>query len=71
MCVSCREKFPQKLLMRLQCIKKELVHFTKVGRSFYLCQACIEKKDKRVQKALSARCKKKIEITDLESLIYG
>jgi len=57
--------------MRLQCIKKELVHFTKVGRSFYLCPTCIEKKDQRVQKKLSGQCKKKIEITDLESLIYG
>ncbi|HIP46741.1 MAG TPA: DUF448 domain-containing protein [Campylobacterales bacterium] len=71
MCICCRKKIPQNLLMRLQCIDKTLVHFTKSGRSFYLCETCVKSKDKRLQRSLSSRCKKNIKITDLESLIYG
>lgn len=71
MCICCRKKIPQKLLMRLQCIDKNLVHFTKSGRSFYLCETCVKSNDKRVQRSLSSQCKKNIKITDLESLIYG
>jgi len=71
MCICCREKIPQKLLMRLQCIDKTLVRFTNSGRSFYLCEACVKSKEKRLAKLLSSQCKHNIKITDLESLIYG
>ncbi len=71
MCICCRDKIPQKLLMRLQCIDKSLVPYTSEGRSFYLCKTCVKKRDKRLQKTLSSQCKQNIKITDLESLIYG
>jgi predicted RNA-binding protein YlxR (DUF448 family) len=68
MCVCCRKKIPQNLLMRLQCIDKTLVPFTKSGRSFYLCEACVKSRDHKVIKSLSRQCKKNIKITDLESV---
>ncbi len=68
MCVCCREKIPQKLLMRLQCIDKRVVRYTQHGRSFYLCVACVKSENKRVLRSVSAQCKKNIKITDLESI---
>ena len=59
-CVSCRSKFSQKELLRLQCIDKKLVFFTKNGRSFYLCQECISN-TKSTTKALYRQCKNKAD----------
>ncbi len=44
MCVTCRGRFPQKSLIRVQCKEKEVVDFSGIGRSFYLCRACILEK---------------------------
>ena len=57
-CVSCRVKFEQKELIRLQCIDKNLVKFSKNGRSFYLCNDCL-KNQKKCEKALFRQCKNK------------
>ncbi len=71
MCISCRTKIPQKALTRLQCKQREIIHFDGVGRSFYLCKECIKSRDKRVLKSLSSKCKKKIEMSNLEKVLYG
>jgi len=71
MCVCCRTKIPQNLLMRLQCINNTLTHFSKSGRSFYLCKTCVMSKEKKVLSSLSSQCKMKIKMTDLESVIHG
>ena len=59
-CVSCRNKFFQDNLLRLQCIDKNVVLFTKQGRSFYLCNDCIDD-DKKVIKSLYRQCKNKAD----------
>ncbi len=71
MCIICRQRDLQKNLIRLQCKNKTLIRFTNVGRSFYICKECLNKEDKKLEKMLSNRCKQKIKIIDLESLIYG
>ena len=57
-CVVCRSKFSQKLLNRLQCIDKQLIPYTKNGRSFYLCDECLEDETK-LEKTLYRQCKNK------------
>ena len=57
-CVVCRSKFSQKLLNRLQCSEKKLVAYTKVGRSFYICNDCLDDQSK-LEKVLYRQCKNK------------
>jgi len=57
-CVSCRNKFIQGLLTRLQCINKKLQPFDGIGRSFYICSDC-QNNTKRLEKALYRHCKNK------------
>ncbi len=57
-CIACRDKQDKKLLTRLQCNNKKLTDFTGVGRSFYLCKACIND-SKKTEKALYRYCKNK------------
>ena len=56
MCVVCRKRLTQKSLLRLQCYEGELKSFSGVGRSFYLCQECLND-DKKTQKSLMRICK--------------
>ncbi|WP_236618674.1 DUF448 domain-containing protein [Lebetimonas sp. JH292] len=44
MCVACRKREKQSNLYRLQCINNELIKFTGNGRSFYVCEKCINSK---------------------------
>jgi len=44
MCVVCRKKFYQNELNRLQCKNGKLTPFCGMGRSFYVCKECIDKK---------------------------
>ena len=59
-CVVCREKMAQKLLNRLQCKDKKLIAFSGIGRSFYICNNCLENESK-LEKALYRNCKNKDE----------
>ncbi|MFT7859870.1 MAG: hypothetical protein ABXS93_02930 [Sulfurimonas sp.] len=56
MCVSCRSRAVQKELFRLSCKDGELSSYDGVGRSFYLCQLCLDD-EKRVAKALMRECR--------------
>ncbi len=56
MCVSCRGRYPQNELLRLQCENGELSSFKQVGRSFYLCQSCLNE-EKKLQKSLMRHCR--------------
>ena len=56
MCVSCRGRYEQKLLVRLQCKEGLLKAFSQNGRSFYICKSCLEN-DKKVTKVLMRQCK--------------
>ena len=64
MCVSCRIRALQSDLQRVQIINGKLVNFTKMGRSFYLCQACTTCENKKLIKMLNNKCK-----TNYKSLI--
>ena len=55
MCVVCRGRFPQKDLIRLQCFDNDLIYFRGEGRSFYICNNCID--NKRLVKYISKLCK--------------
>ena len=71
MCVSCRQRETQNNLLRLQCIEGELVKFSKQGRSFYLCNDCLDQ-EKRVVKSLMHQCrggKKDIHMNKLKEII--
>ncbi len=56
MCISCRERHQQKLLIRLQCNEGLLEAFKKSGRSFYICNTCLDN-EKKVIKSLMRQCK--------------
>ena len=59
-CVVCRKKAAQNLLNRLQCKDKKLIAFSGIGRSFYVCNTCLENESK-LEKALYKHCKNKDE----------
>ena len=45
MCIHCRERFSQETLIRLQCDTKEemrIINYSGTGRSFYLCNSCLD-----------------------------
>jgi len=68
-CINCRSKLSQDLLIRLQCIDKKLTVFTKYGRSFYLCNNCLNNKNK-LEKTLYRQCKNKDDyIAQLEEIV--
>ena len=56
MCISCRVRYTQNELLRLQCISGDLDIFKGTGRSFYLCENCLLE-DKKVLKALMRQCR--------------
>jgi len=67
MCVSCRKRFPQKELIRLQ--KKDnnsVVSYNGIGRSFYICIDCLNN-DRHILNKVSGRLK--ININSLEEAI--
>jgi predicted RNA-binding protein YlxR (DUF448 family) len=46
---------PQSSLIRLQCKDKNIIGFSGIGRSFYLCDECLDSKNTR--RALARQCK--------------
>ncbi len=76
MCVVCRKRFEKTNLLRLMCKDKKLVPFDGNGRSFYICQSCIdlafknEKDLKKLEKTLYRECKNKDEyIVQLKEIV--
>jgi predicted RNA-binding protein YlxR (DUF448 family) len=59
-CISCRGKFDQATLLRLQCKDKKILPFSGNGRSFYLCEDCCDNISK-VVKSIYRQCKNKAE----------
>ena len=55
MCIVCRKRYEQNILFRFQCMEKNIVAYTKVGRSLYLCKDCIS--SKKLPKSLARVCK--------------
>ena len=46
MCIACRSRQPQNTLIRLKQEDKEIVAFNGKGRSFYLCDVCVNNEKK-------------------------
>jgi len=55
MCVVCRERLSQGEMLRLQCQNKEIIKFSGIGRSFYICKDCIN--SKKLDKIIQRICK--------------
>jgi predicted RNA-binding protein YlxR (DUF448 family) len=66
MCSSCRARFPQKNLLRLQKNGDKALKYRGVGRSFYICYDCLEN-DKHILNKISGRLK--IDINSLDEVI--
>ena len=56
MCIHCKERFNKYALLRLQCKNQTIIKFSGEGRSFYICQKCID--DKNIGVSLAKACKK-------------
>jgi len=75
MCISCRNRKEQNLLLRLQCKDYKLLKYDGFGRSFYICEECQDKtlqniEIKKIKKALFRECKKKDEyIVQLKEIL--
>ena len=74
MCIVCRGRFEKENLLQLQCKDKKLVSFTGNGRSFYLCEACLDENSesgrKKLEKSLFKECKNKDEyIVQLKEIL--
>jgi len=46
MCIACRSRHPQNTLIRLKLSGKEVIAFDGLGRSFYLCDVCVNNEKK-------------------------
>ncbi|MBC5858118.1 DUF448 domain-containing protein [Campylobacter jejuni] len=57
MCIVCKNRFKQNVLFRFKVVLGDIMPKAEHGRSGYLCQNCIEKEDKILQKAFSKICK--------------
>lgn len=55
MCIACKGRFKQNELIRLQYKDKKIQKFDGIGRSFYLCKACVF--EKKSIEALIKICK--------------
>ena len=55
-CVGCRIKDVQHKLLRLRCEDGNLAVFRGAGRSFYLCNICLNE-EKKLAKALMRQCR--------------
>ncbi len=58
MCVCCRARFFQKVLIRLKIHDGRLIFFDGFGRSLYLCKACLDH-DRVIQSILRLKQIKK------------
>ena len=56
-CVACKIKISQNLLKRYRLVGKNLEHGKGNGRSFYLCDKCIQKDIKILKKIIDKQTK--------------
>jgi len=59
MCISCRQRIEQNKMVRLQCKNREIIPYSKDGRSFYVCKDCFkDTKQDKLTRQLQRYCKK-------------
>ncbi|NQY20658.1 MAG: DUF448 domain-containing protein [Campylobacteraceae bacterium] len=81
-CIVCRSKLEKAYLLRLRCENKKLVPYQNYGRSFYICNQCLDesfgvtnetenlKSIKKLEKSLFRECKNKDEyIVQLKEIL--
>jgi len=56
MCIACRDRANQDILVRLQCLDGVMQAFEGAGRSFYVCKSCLEN-EKKISRALMRQCR--------------
>jgi uncharacterized protein len=67
MCIVCRVRNAQSLMIRLQYIDGEIISYSFSGRSFYICQDCILE-EKKLIKSLSRQCRTNISQENMSKL---
>lgn len=65
MCIVCKGRFIQSELFRYQISQGEIVAFSKNGRSFYVCLSCLDADEKKLKKALNAKCKCRLDMDNI------
>lgn len=71
MCVVCKKRNEQKNLHRFQIKAFKIAKFSGVGRSYYICKACLKKDEKVLQKAFSKLNKGIIQLNLKETFSNG
>jgi predicted RNA-binding protein YlxR (DUF448 family) len=64
MCVICKERYEQSILIRFQLRYEKLIEFSKKGRSSYICLECVILDEKRLVKILNSKFKLKYKKID-------
>ncbi len=64
MCIVCRGRFKQNKLQRLRCFEGEIIKYNNFGRSFYLCQECINTESNVLIKKVNKICKNRAMDTE-------
>lgn len=57
MCIICKNRFQQANLYRYQVKDGDVIPFSKIGRSFYICKTCLHENDKRLAGILKHKYK--------------
>lgn len=59
MCILCRQRFEQNLLLRFQVNNEKIIEFTQRGRSFYICEECLRHDSEKLIKLLNMKLRLK------------
>ena len=57
MCIGCRGRYLQSTLMRFQILNLKVVKFSKIGRSLYICNTCLNTQKIKTKKMIQNRYK--------------
>lgn len=66
MCINCKNRLEKQLLYRFEIKDNKIIYNTKNARGFYICQKCIQKNEKEIQKAFYKVCKNIIQISEFK-----
>ncbi|PID47969.1 MAG: hypothetical protein CR967_02320 [Proteobacteria bacterium] len=57
MCIICKIRFKQSNLFRYQLQGREITSYGGIGRSFYICEKCLDADGKKLQNVLCGKYK--------------
>ncbi len=71
-CVSCKLKAPQPILKRYRVVRSVLEYGKGEGRSFYLCEECLQKDEKVLKKIIDKYIKGvSLEVSNLKEKLLN